>query len=579
MNKWMFMPIMAMSLISGCNNSGSDSNTATIPPSPSVPSPQSFNMLPIAGHTTQPKMFTFQWSKSENATNYTLCEKDVTEQDNCKPLQEQAASVDDVQRLDYFFPQLLTASNISDKHYFIKATNSSGSVLSAEKTIDLAEMSSAVGYLKAINIDAHDHFGKHIAISADGSTIAISASHDDAIDNTKIDAGAVYVYKKQENGWSDPSYLTASNVQAGDNFGISVAINDNGTALIVGAYQQSTEGLNTPTGNNYYNGTGAAYIFDFVDDQWVESGFLKAPNQNSGDNFGVDVSISGDGQLVAVGAAQEASISQADPDNNIFRGAGAAYVFKKEGDSWSQNATYLKSLSPNFYTFFGARLALSSDGRYLAVASILENSGLAESPTDNSGSGSGAVFVFEQNNGSWGTPQYLKASNIGASDNFGMSLSFSGDGSTLAIGAPNEDSNNAETPNDDGEDVGAVYLFNKNNDNDWMQSAYIKPSTIQNNARFSSVSLSNDGSILAVGSPLASVGGEVELFKKTNDVWQSQFIFKSKNPDANNNFGEFVKLSASGNSLMVSEYSDDSSTDVASDGDKSAQDAGAVYIY
>src|SRR5882672_524901 len=91
----------------------------------------------------------------------------------------------------------------------------------------------------------------------------------------------------------------------------------------------------------------------------------------------------------------------------------------------------------------GRTLAVSRDGNTIAVAAPDEGSGatgINGNQKDDSASGAGAVYVFTRNSGKWAQQAYVKASNTDAYDSFGFTLSLSGDGNTLAVGATREDS-------------------------------------------------------------------------------------------------------------------------------------------
>ena len=107
--------------------------------------------------------------------------------------------------------------------------------------------------------------------------------------------------------------------------------------------------------------------------------------------------------------------------------------------------SYIKASSPGIGDLFGYSLSLSGDGSTLAVGAYGEDSnasGIDGDQENNEAERSGAVYVFTRNKeGQWEQQTYLKASNTEEWDSFGRSLSLSGDGNTLAVGAYREDSN------------------------------------------------------------------------------------------------------------------------------------------
>src|SRR6185295_2739674 len=117
----------------------------------------------------------------------------------------------------------------------------------------------------------------------------------------------------------------------------------------------------------------------------------------------------------AIGEDSSATSSGGIPDNNYALGAGAVYVFTRNGTMWRQSA-YIKASNTRPGDVFGSSIALSADGLTLAVSAPGED-GLATN--------SGAVYVFAHNGTTWSQPAYLKASNAEANDHFGASVALS----------------------------------------------------------------------------------------------------------------------------------------------------------
>ncbi len=206
-------------------------------------------------------------------------------------------------------------------------------------------------YLKASNSGTDDYFGKSVAISGDlivvgaydESSNATSINNTDSwssYDNNHQDSGAAYVFKKDADGdWSQDAYLKASNSEADDNFGESVAIS--GDVIVVGAYMEdsnatSVENIDgTASDDDTNSASGAVYVFkkDAAGD-WSQDAYLKASNNGNNDYFGFSVAISGD--LIVVGANYEASnatsienMDNTASDDDTSNQNGAAYIFKR----------------------------------------------------------------------------------------------------------------------------------------------------------------------------------------------------------------------------------------------------------
>jgi hypothetical protein len=171
-------------------------------------------------------------------------------------------------------------------------------------------------------------------------------------------SGAAYVFVRSGSTWTQQAYLKASNTGYADGFGTSVSIS--GDTIVVGSWLESSNaiGVNGDQDNDDAIYSGAAYVFVREGTTWTQQAYLKASNTGVGDYFGVSVSISGD--AIVVGAHHEASNAtgvNGDQDNNDIRDSGAAYVFGREGTTWTQRA-YLKAASVQPNGFFGLGVAV-----------------------------------------------------------------------------------------------------------------------------------------------------------------------------------------------------------------------------
>jgi hypothetical protein len=140
-------------------------------------------------------------------------------------------------------------------------------------------------------------------------------------------------------------------------------------------------------------------------------------------------------------------------------------VFTRSGTIWSQQA-YLKASNPGQSDEFGGAVSLSADGNTLAVGARNEDSnttGVGVDENNDLALGSVAVYVFRRTGKVWIQQAYLKASNTGAQDSFGHSVSLDGSSRTLAVGAPLEDSNARGVGGDESNNLatnsGVVYLY------------------------------------------------------------------------------------------------------------------------
>ena len=232
-------------------------------------------------------------------------------------------------------------------------------------------------------------------------------------------------------------------------------------------------GINDNQNNMSAFSSGAVYLFTRTDAIWSQQAYIKASNTAEGSLFGGSVSLNGDGNTLAVGAAEEEGTSTGINGIQNNTGAipsGAVYLFTRTDTLWSQQA-YIKASNTAEGSFFGGSVSLSEDGNTLAVGAAEEggaSTGINGNQNGtNSISGYGAVYLFTRTDALWRQKSYVKASNTGEGDQFGASVSLNGTGNTLAVGAAGEGSGesssaigiNGDQSNNLAAASGAVYLY------------------------------------------------------------------------------------------------------------------------
>jgi hypothetical protein len=442
--------------------------------------------------------------------------------------------------------------------------------------------------------------------------------------------------------WQQTAYLKAPNAEGVDYFGRSVAIS--GDTIVVGAHPEasnSTAVCNAPFGScaglsdNSAPGAGAAYVFERGSGAWQQKAYLKAPNAEAYDGFGYSVAISGD--TIVVGAHPEASNSTAvcnapfgscaGLSDNSAPGAGAAYVFERDGSgNWQQKA-YLKAPNAEGSDELGSSVAISGDTIVVVAYEEASNStavcnapfGSCAGLNDNSAPQAGAAYVFERDgSGAWQQKAYLKAPNAQASDYFGFSVAISGD--TIVVGAYWEDSNStavcnapfgscAGLSNNSAGDAGAAYVFERDGSGAWQQKAYLKAPNTETNDWFGySVAISGDtivvgaygegsnstavcnapfGSCAGLSNNSAGAAGAAYVFERDGSgAWQQKAYLKAPNTGAGDLFGRSVAIS--GDTIVVGADGEDSNSTAVCNApfgscgglsDNSAGDAGAAYVF
>ncbi|MBX3335068.1 MAG: cadherin-like beta sandwich domain-containing protein [Nitrospira sp.] len=191
-------------------------------------------------------------------------------------------------------------------------------------------------YLKASNTGSGDLFGTSVAL--DGDTLAVVALEEDSnatgingnqADNSAGEAGAVYVFTRSGTTWSQQAYVKASNTEAGDEFGQSVALSGDTLAVVANNEASNATGINGNQADNSAGNSGAMYVFARSGTTWTQQAYVKASNTESGDAFGFSVAL--DGNTLAVGAQFESSNAtgiNGNQANNSANNAGAVYVYQ-----------------------------------------------------------------------------------------------------------------------------------------------------------------------------------------------------------------------------------------------------------
>src|SRR5690606_16071856 len=142
-------------------------------------------------------------------------------------------------------------------------------------------------------------------------------------------SGAVYVFRHDGTTWMQEAYIKASNTEAGDRFGVSVALNASGDRLAVGATGEDGDGIDGAENNNNSGESGAVYVFDRGNDGWRQTAYVKRADSTKNASFGGTVSLNAAGDVLAAGATAEG--------NND---SGAAYTFHENAGVWTQTARF-----------------------------------------------------------------------------------------------------------------------------------------------------------------------------------------------------------------------------------------------
>jgi len=264
-----------------------------------------------------------------------------------------------------------------------------------------------------------DEFGGQVAILDD--TIIVGVIRDDTLNG--VDSGSAYVFTRVDKNWVQQAKLTANDATQGDSFGWSIGFS--GDTAIIGAPHDDDKG----------NKSGSAYVFTRTGNTWIQQAKLTATDGSEGDVFGISASLSGD--TVVIGA-----------DLNEEKGfnAGAAYVFTRTDNIWTQQAKLMANDGAKG-DIFGVRVALDGDTALISAR---------RDDDDIMGVDSGSAYVFTRTRNTWSQQAKLTAPDGAADDRFARSVALDGD--TAVIGAMFQD--------EKGENSGSAYVF-KRTGNTW----------------------------------------------------------------------------------------------------------------
>jgi hypothetical protein len=390
-------------------------------------------------------------------------------------------------------------------------------------------------------------FGQSFAI--DGDTIVVGTP-DDSGNGTGVNppldpkgsspgSGAAHVFVRSGGAWVHQAWLKASNTGEGDHFGSSVAISGNTIAIGAPNEDSGATGIDGTQQDESASDAGAVYVFVRNGSTWTQQAYIKASNTREDAGFG-NVALSGD--TLAVGSLGESSAAtgiDGDQQDTTAPGAGAAYVFKRTGTTWAQQA-YIKASNTGAGDSFGL---VALDGDTLAVGATGERSnatGIGGDQTNNDASDAGAVYVFRRTADAWAQEAYIKASNTDAGDQFGApALS----GNTLVVTAPGEDSSatgvNGDQENDDLFDAGAAYVFVRDGST-WTQQAYVKASNSDDADALDTASIFGNTMVLGASGEASSAtgingdqtdnstfgAGAAYLFERSGGTWTQKAYIK-----------------------------------------------------
>ncbi|OHB72768.1 MAG: hypothetical protein A2V70_13935, partial [Planctomycetes bacterium RBG_13_63_9] len=377
--------------------------------------------------------------------------------------------------------------------------------------------------LTASDIGPGDWFGYTTSIS--DNTAVVGARYDD---EAATNGGAAYVFRFDGTRWVEEQKLIASDAASGDQFGHHVSVS--GDTAIIGAWSHDAAG----------GDSGAAYVFRFDGNQWVEEQKLTPSDGAPGDWFGRAVAI--DGNVAVIAAVR---------DNDDL---GSVYVFRFDGTKWMQEKRLTPSIPMVGDVFFGGSVSVSHD-------TVIVGAYGHHSPGDSYGEPSGVAYVFRYTGGpqAWAMQQKLAASDGSAYDHFGYSVSIDAD--VAVVGAHRSDEH--------GSGSGSAYIFRFDGER-WVEELKLTASDASYYDYFGRcVSISGHTAIIAAeqDDDRGSDSGSAYVFRWNGSEWVEQEKLTASDGNDGDHFGTWVSIS--GNVAIVG----------ASDSDQHGSDSGAAYVY
>ena len=350
---------------------------------------------------------------------------------------------------------------------------------------------SGCAYTEDAKLNASDagewhQFGHSVAVSGDRVVVGAPSN------------ASAYVYRDNGSGWVEEAQLTASDGLADDLFGRSVAIS--GDRVVVGAF-----------GDDGF--MGSAYVFRYDGNDWVEEAKLTAGGGALQNQLGASVSVSG--ELAVIGAPGH---------DEAGNRSGAAYVFRYDGSNWVEEAKLVAS-DASASDQLGGSVSVSDD--WVVTGAVGDG---------DMGNMSGAAYMFRYDGGNWAEVAKLTASDAAADDQFGGSVSVSGD--RLVVGASDNQ--------DAGFWSGSAYVFHYDG-NSWLEQAKLTASDAAAGDWFGrSVSINGDVTIIGSrgDSDAGNHSGSAYVFRYDGNSWAERAKLTASDAAASDNFGNSVAVSS-----------------------------------
>jgi hypothetical protein len=285
-----------------------------------------------------------------------------------------------------------------------------------------------------------------VALSADGNTALVGGPAYNG------ERGAVWVFTRSGGIWTQQGPVLSGGEESGEGqFGESVALSSDGNTALIG-------------GGGDSGFAGAAWVFTRSNGAWVQQAHKLTTGDNAPGDFGKSVALSGDGNTALIG------------EHNGASGAGAAWVFARSGEKWTQQGPALTGSGETVSGDFGGSVALSSDGSTALVGGR------------NANEGKGAAWAFTRAGSTWTEQQDLGGASEENREDFGGSVALSGDGNTAFVGGSTANHNS-----------GAAWVFTRSGSTFSQEGPRLTACAAKESRFGNAVALSADGETALIG--------------------------------------------------------------------------------
>ena len=362
---------------------------------------------------------------------------------------------------------------------------------------------------KIVGGQSYGFFGQTVAVNNDGTRVVVGAYQNTV--NSYANGGGVYIYVKSGSSWILEATLSPS-VQGDTGFGYNVSIDSTGTRVAIGCTKNSSGSLTN---------SGAVYVFTRSGTTWTQEAKLIASGVSSDDNFGRYSRISGDGIRIF------APVSE-------YYAPGAVYVFTRSGTAWTQEAKLIASDATNNYSF-GSSVSINSDCTRIIVGSNNRTvAGLVSR---------GSAYIFLRTGTTWAQEAILEpqSGNLALTSGMGSSVDIDSTGTRVVIGAPTSDSGK-----------GYVFIFLRTGTS-WAQEViFTNVATTANYYYGRSVSISDAGDTVVVGASGREYNsGAAYAHTRSGTSWDTKNIILGSGISNGDFFGQSIDISGQGNVLVV----------------------------